>query len=278
MFITDSQIHIWAADTPARPWPPLSPEIRVQRSVPLEVAEIIAELDRARVNRAVLVPPGWDGERNDVALSAAERHPSRLAVMGLVDRHHPSANDFPRWLEQPGMLGIRVSLSASQSFDEFAWIWPEATKAAIPLMLRGPGRLGEIGAIAEQYPELKLIVDHLGLSMYTIRTAGYPDIGPMLEPLIALARFENVAVKVSALPSAVDEGYPFPSLSAPVRDVVDAFGAERCMWGSDLSQLKCPYDDWVRAASEGLGCLSEHEVEWLMGRSLSRWLNWPQPE
>jgi L-fuconolactonase len=60
-----------------------------------------------------------------------------------------------------------------------------------------------------------------------------------------------------------------------IRRVIDAFGAERCMWGSDISRLPCPYPDWVEAGRAGFGFLSSAETEKVMGESLATWLRWP---
>src|ERR1039458_455786 len=79
--ITDSQVHIWGANTADRPWPK-GGEARAQRPVPLETSELLAEMDAAGVDRAVIVPPSWEGDRNDLALAAAAAHPDKFAVMG----------------------------------------------------------------------------------------------------------------------------------------------------------------------------------------------------
>ena len=74
--VVDSQIHIWGANTPERPWPthawdgkPAHP----QREEPLGAEETLARMDEAGVARAVLVPPSWEGDRNDLALALRTR-------------------------------------------------------------------------------------------------------------------------------------------------------------------------------------------------------------
>jgi predicted TIM-barrel fold metal-dependent hydrolase len=84
-------------------------------------------------------------------------------------------------------------------------------------------------------------------------------------------------VKVSALPCYVDEPYPFRTLHPLVRRVVDAFGPQRCFWGTDLSHLPCPYKQVVTFFTEEMKTLSGAELEWIMGRGLAEWLNWPLP-
>src|SRR5260221_11449645 len=107
MLIVDSQVHLWAADSPARPWPPGNQAL-AHRAAPLGAAELLADMDRAGVDRVVIVPPSWEGDRNDVALAAADRHPDRFAVMGrlaLRDPHSPGR--IAAWRPQPGILRPR---------------------------------------------------------------------------------------------------------------------------------------------------------------------------
>jgi len=119
-----------------------------------------------------------------------------------------------------------------------------------------------------------LIVDHMGLNSVL---RGKP-LGPSVDDVVKLARHKNVAVKVSALPCYVDEPYPFPSLHPLVRRVVDAFGPQRCFWGTDLSHLPCPYKQVVTLFTEEIKSLSAAELEWIMGRGLAEWLGWPLPK
>jgi hypothetical protein len=57
--------------------------------------------------------------------------------------------------------------------------------------------------------------------------------------------------------------------------VVDAFGAQRIFWGTDLSQSPCSYRRAVTLFTDELGFLSATDKEWIMGRALAQWLNWP---
>lgn len=268
MLITDAQVHLWAAETASRPW--AVGHGKPHREVPFTAEDAIAEMDLAGVDRAVVIPPSWEGDRNDVALRAVGLFPERFRVMGRIDLTSPSPAEVRDWLETPGMLGIRVSHRRLLVDDVADWFWPEAQRAGIPVMIFVPGKTGAIGAVAAAFPELRLIIDHLNLA------GGTPggEIGSGVEELIRLATLPNVAVKISGVPTRIKEQYPFPSLRPILEKVIGAFGAERCMWGSDLTHLPCPYVDWVRGITEA-GFLSESEKELIMGGSLSRWLNWP---
>jgi hypothetical protein len=64
MLIADAQVHIWGANTPQRPWPARH---KAHRDAPISARELLHETDAAGVNRVVIVPPSWEGDRNDLA-------------------------------------------------------------------------------------------------------------------------------------------------------------------------------------------------------------------
>ena len=72
MLIADSQVHMWGADTPDRPWP-RGPRHQAQKPYPVTKDMLLTEMDAAGVDRVVIVPPSWEGDRNDLALAAARR-------------------------------------------------------------------------------------------------------------------------------------------------------------------------------------------------------------
>ncbi len=139
MLIADAQVHIWAAETPERPWP--KGHHNPHRPVPFSKDDLIREMDAADVDRAVIVPPSWEGERNDLALDAARLHPTRCAVMGRLDwRVEQPQEFFSSWCKQPGMLGFRFTFTrpAAQAplcEGRLDWVWPKAEKAGLPAML-----------------------------------------------------------------------------------------------------------------------------------------------
>lgn len=276
MIIIDAQVHIWAPETPERPYI-TEDASKPHRSVPLGPEELLREMESAGVQRVICVPPSWEGCRNDFALEAARRYPDRFAVMGKLPVNDPSGEArMADWTRQPGMLGFRISFrhegTHSWLDDGTAdWFWAAAERYDIPVMIFAPFAVPKIGAIAERHPALRLIVDHMGLN---VRLRGKP-LGAAVGEVLKFARFKNVAVKASTLPCYVDEPYPFPSLHPQIKRVVDSFGPQRVFWGTDLSQLTCPYRQAVTLFTEELDFLSDSDQEWIMGRGLAEWLDWP---
>jgi predicted TIM-barrel fold metal-dependent hydrolase len=174
------------------------------------------------------------------------------------------------------MLGIRMVFNRGQSADWLHdgtadWFWAAAERHDMPVMAMAPNNVPRLGEIAEKHPGLRLIIDHMGLNS----DMRGKSLEPAVDNVIRLARLKNVGVKVSALPCYVDEPYPFPSLHPLVRRIVDAFGPERCFWGTDLSHLPCPYRQVVTLFTEEMKSLTSAELDWIMGRGLAEWLRWP---
>lgn len=266
--ICDAQVH--APDLP-----------HAGRAHGIDRDDLVREMDRAGVGRAMVVPLAGPGETvdNGPALALAERDPDRFRVMGLVDL--PDRDATTRALgtmrEARWMLGVRVPFIRQLyrglfEEDRLGWFWDAAEAAGVPLMLNVPGLLPRVGTIAAAHPRLRIAIDHLGLEPYTVY--GADGLLTEVEALVALARHPNVGVKATALPCSVAEAYPFPSLHEPIRRVVAAFGPRRVFWGSDLTRLKVPYTDAIRLFTEAVPFLSDMDKEWVMGRAICEWSGW----
>jgi L-fuconolactonase len=276
MLIVDAQVHVWGAHTPERPWP-ADGFGREHTPEPLTADRLVAAMDEAGVGRAVLVPPSWEGDRNDLAFQAVADHPGRFAIMGRIDVGDPgNAARLPDWTSQPGMLGARVTFLMPEQRRWLAdgtadWLWAAAERAGVPLMVLPPDQLPAIDRAAERHPDLRLVIDHLALTS----TRRDDEAMAALEQLYPLARHPNVAVKASALPCYSTEPYPFRNLHDHIRRVVDAFGPSRVFWGTDLSRLRCPYREAITLFTEELPFLSEADKRLIMGQGICDWLGWP---
>jgi len=278
MLIADSQIHIWAADSTERPWPKVRNE--PHRPVPFTKDDLIGEMDAAGVQRVVIVPPSWEGDRNDLALEAARLHPGRFAVMGRLNiERSESRGLMAAWREQTGMLGVRLTFAQPHFRPILAgghaeWLWEEAEQAGVPLMvLIDWEQTGMIERVAERHPGLKLILDHLCIPMRTKDEDAFRGLDKVLE----MARRPNIAVKATALPRYSTEDYPYRNLHPYFRRVCDAFSPKRVFWGTDLTSLPCSYSQAVEMITENMPWLSAEDKEWIMGRGLCEWLDWPIP-
>jgi predicted TIM-barrel fold metal-dependent hydrolase len=279
MLIADSQVHLWGADTPDRPWP-AGRAAQAQKPYPIDKEAMLFQMDLAGVTRVVIVPPSWEGDRNELALDAARLYPDRFAVMGRIALEKPESKALVAdWKKQPGMLGMRFTfhtdLMRPWLTDGTAdWLWAAAEKYQIPLMVLVGGSLDAFEKIAQRHPGAKFTIDHVGLSRLTKSADVFDD----LPKVCALAKLPNVAVKASGMPSLSQEKYPFRDLHEPIKRLVDAFGPRRTFWGTDLTRMPCTYYECVHLFTDNLPWLKGEELEWVMGRGVCEWLGWPLPK
>jgi len=276
MHIVDSQVHLWAAESPDRPWPPGRAQ-EAQKPYPIVKETMLFQMDLAKVSRVVIVPPSWEGDRNDLALEAARAYPDRFAVMGRLALQKPESRALVAdWRKQPGMLGMRFTfhnqhnrhLLTDGSAD---WLWPAAERHGIPLMVLVPGSLALIDDIAARHPGLKLVIDHAGLKIHDKAPGVFED----LPAVCALAERPNVAVKASGMVGHSVQAYPFRDVHEGIRRLFDAFGPRRTFWGTDLTRMPCTYRECIDLFTKELGWLKGEDLEWVMGRGVCEWLGWP---
>lgn len=277
MLIADAQVHIWAASTPERPWPP--GRHKAHREVPLGADDLLAEMDAAGVDRAVLVPPSWEGERNDLAIAAARAHPGRYAAMGRLDPDAPGAREQLQTWRAQGMLGLRFSLHRPFSRPiltegRMDWVWAECERLGLPIfVLVSHDIVHLIDQVAERHPGLKLVMDHCALNSSLRDEEAFRD----FDKLLAIARRPNVAAKVSCFPGYTTDEYPYRFTHPYIQQVVERFGPRRTFWGTDLTRLPCTYRQGVTLFTEALPFLKGEDLAWVMGRGLCQWIGWALP-
>ena len=274
--VVDAQVHVWLPEGPDRPWPPGGAERAhaMHRHEPITGATLLAEMKDAGVDRAVLVPPFFEGYRNDYAVACATEAPEAFRVMARVDLRTGDPGPVRELLRDPVVAGVRLVFlpaDAGRVDDPAAeWFWSFAEEEDVPVMLLASGQLDALGELARARPGLRLAVDHLGLTGQHTDAAVAPEIAS----LVALSGLDNVSVKTTAAPCYSTEPYPYPALHPFLRQLYDAYGPERLFWGSDLSRLRGSYPDLVRLFREDLDFLSPTDVEAVMGRSVLAWLDW----
>jgi predicted TIM-barrel fold metal-dependent hydrolase len=217
-------------------------------------------------------------ERVDYGQEAARRYPGRFATMGHIRLDDPGeARRLPTWREQPAVLGIRLNIAGAQAKwltdGTTDWFWPAAERAGVPIMFLTTGRLPLFGVIAERYPQLVLIIDHMGISSEALHNNMMPA---TVAAAAALARYPNVSVKLSSAPLFSSQPYPFRDMTEHIHRLFDAYGPRRCYWGSDVTNsfAKATYRQRVTHFTQELDFLSEDDKDWIMGRAILARLGW----
>jgi predicted TIM-barrel fold metal-dependent hydrolase len=277
--ITDAQVHIWEVDRPDRPWPK---PLRNQPQLPngFEAEEMIAQMDAASVDRAVIVPPTWIGENNSTAIEASEAYPGRFAIMGRFDPMRPDMEEaLAGWLEQPHMLGIRMTFRVppydtwlGENAGAIEPYWTACERNNIPVMCLAPDEAHKLAPIAERHPGLRLIVDHMAANLAAKGDEAFAHI----DGLLGLAKFDNVSVKTSSAPCFSADPFPYADIYPYLKQIYEAFGSHRMLWGADYTRLTSTYPECLRHFQEGLDFLTAEDKEWVLGKSAAEILNWPE--
>jgi predicted TIM-barrel fold metal-dependent hydrolase len=270
MLIVDAQVHIWSKGTP-------SGQHRQTSSLTAEA--MLREMDAAGVDAAVIHPPSWDADANQVAVDAARQHPRRFAILGQFPPDRPESRALiATWKSQPGMLGLRWALIYPHQLNwptdgTMDWIWPAAERAGLPVALLARRFLPAFRSIAERHPGLRLIIDHLGLIRGAQDAAAFAG----LEDLLALAKLPNVAVKATGAPAYSTAPYPYRNIHDGLQRICAAFGPERFFWGTDITRMPCLYRQCVTMFTEEMRWLQGRDLELVMGRALCDWIGWKLP-
>ena len=274
--LIDAQLHAYERNHPGRPW-------HAVLAGPPEATgdQTVAVLDASGVDGAILVS-AFTMYRYDAsyALEVHKRHPNRFALVKPVDPSDPAVSHIiADWKRTPGAVGVRMllvrsGLAADPADPGLNRVLATAARLSLPVNLHIAGRLGQGIELIRRHPDTQIIVDHLGLVQ--------PHEPPVpaepwaeLPQVLTLATFKNVAIKISGAPTLSRKPYPYTDIWDPVCRMVDAFGIDRCMWGTD----------WTRAVAflthaQGVDAfrattrLADSDKAKLMGGTLAHIYGW----
>jgi len=235
--IIDSQVHAYAANTPQRPWrkPPHDWPDHVTAD------EMVAAMDKVGVDGAINVSAnslyGFDAS---YAIEVQRAYPGRFAIVKPVNPEDPAADEIiSEWKKTPGAVGIRVMFALKTAADlDMAGIDRVLRAAArhdLPVNLQCGNNLDLGTALIDAHPQTRFVIDHLGF--YQPRTKPAPaSVWADLPKVLALARRQNAALKVSGVCTMSRELFPYSDIWDPLARIFDAWGFERCLWGTDWTR------------------------------------------
>ena len=273
--IIDSQIHAYEANTPKRPW----------RSVPNWPSsatgdEQLAAMGKLGIDGAIFISAlsiyGYDAS---YAVEVQRKHPGRFAIVKPVNPDDPAVLEtIAEWKKQPGAVGIRVIATKepgrNPSDKGLDRVLHEAVRHDFPVNILCWGNLERGMALIDRHPDTRFIIDHLGILQPRTPPAPaqpWADLPKVLD----LARRKNAVIKVSGACTLSQKPYPFPDIWDPLSRLFDAWGFERCLWGTDWTRAFAfvNYEQAVEPFRK-TDRLSDPERAMLMGGACAKAYGW----
>jgi predicted TIM-barrel fold metal-dependent hydrolase len=275
MPIIDAQVHAYEKNHPGRPWAAVlhgPPEVTG--------ADMVKAMDAVGVDGALLVSP-FTMYRYDAsyAVEVHKANPGRFALVKPVDPADPAVADtIADWARTDGAVAVRIMLNRGMPEDPadpgLTRILAMAAKHDLPVNLLCWGRLEQAKAMAARNPDTEIVIDHLGLQQ-PFEPPPPKEPWAELPKVLALAALPNVAIKISGACTLSHALYPYPDIWEPLQRIFDAFGMDRCIWGTDWTRAVAllSYAQGVDAFRSSTR-LSASDKAKLMGGTLVRVYGW----
>lgn len=233
--IIDAHQHFWNLDRVAYPWltPAYGPIYRT-----FEERDLEPHLDTFGVEGTVIVQSMDSYEDSDYMLEVADRWPRIAGVVGWVPltRAEEAASVLDRYQRDQRFVGVRHLIHEDPDPD---WLLRSDVQDGLTLLAERdlafdvvavlPRHLEHVPVLAERHPGLRLVIDHLAKP--PVKDRGWE---PWAGLIARAAEHRNVYAKISGLNTAADwETWSADDLRPYVEHVLQAFGAERLMFGGD---------------------------------------------
>lgn len=200
---------------------------------------------------------------NSYIVDAADIFPDQMRAVIIVDPQAPETPGMVQDLAKRGIVGIRFFgvgikdkkswLSAPESIE----VWSLADQLGLVVDIEAPGVGGEIlipviEAMADRFPSLPIVLDHLFMPVVTDTDFG------LGENFAGFTKRDNISVKFTSLSMDVirEQGI---SPEEVLRRAVDLYGPDKVMWGSDIGTSSGTYKEMIARAIASTALLNEDE-------------------
>lgn len=238
---------------------------------PSTVDALIAAMDEAGVAKAAVVHSSTTyGFDNGYVTDACNAHPDRLIAVGSVDVLADDAVATIRGWVDKGLAGLRVftggstkEFDASELDDPRAYpAWELLGELGLTMCIQtGPVGLPAVVSLARCFPQVPIILDHLGRPDVT---DGPPYLAA--QSLWDLAPIESIHLKLTPrIMGDSRKGAATPDTLFP--RIVETFGAKRLAWGSNFPTSPGTLAEIKATAEDRLNTLSTEDREWIFGKT-----------
>jgi predicted TIM-barrel fold metal-dependent hydrolase len=235
--IIDSQVHCYEANTPKRPW----------HSVPnwppsATGDEMVVEMDKLGIDGAIFIS-SFSMYQYDAsyAVEVQKKHPGRFGIVKPVNPDDPNVADVvAEWKKIAGTVGIRIMLpkEKNRAFDDpgLDRIAKAAVKYDLPVNVLCWGNIDVGIKLVDRHPDTRFIIDHIGIMQprtpEQLAAEPWADLPKVLE----LGKRKNAVIKISGACTLSKKPYPYDDIWDPLKRIFDAWGLDRCLWGTDWTR------------------------------------------
>lgn len=273
----DAHIHLFDIDRPETQWPtPKHPAVLYRSSRPSDFSQIARDTNIEMAVCVECVSGDKHEDENNLWTFELTKNAAQIgAVIGSIPLDSDVFEEvYERYISYPKFRGIRIRpdlpIPRINRFEEnLRFFKPEAN--VVEIVPAHFSNLYVVEPMIARNPQILFVIDHF--AWFT--TDGNPPSAGFLHTLRDIAVHTNTAIKLSGLfersacrPCSTEREYYFPLLTA----VVDAFGLERCMFGSDWPPCAMfgSYQDQVEYTAGFLSRFGKQAVESVMGGNARR--------
>jgi len=270
--IIDPHVHVWKHD-PKYPWARETKQPPEGDATPEMLLELMKKNGVERTVLIQFIAYRWD---NSYVASVLKRYQKYFRAVCRVNPTDPAAPDeLSRLVKEEGFHGVRLSPAGDASGDWMRGplmppLWERCTRLKIPMTILAPiTRMPDIGALAERFPDLTVVIDHM---------ADCPiDQPEQLDKLIALQRWPKVFVKISHTWSISRQPYPYLDAQEFVKRLYDKFGPQRLMWATDwpIVERTSSYAKALTVVRDEMKFLNDEDKSWILSKTVERVWSFP---
>lgn len=272
----DSHQHYWQPARGDYGWMPKDDPILSRPYFPDDLSPF---LKTAGIDRTVIVQAAPTVEETEYMLGLADASPSVAAVVGWVDfENRDHLKHLERLKNHPKFVGVRPMIQDIPDDDwmlrpEVQWAYEALADLDLTFDALGFSRhLANFLTIFRRYPKLRVVVDHCMKPQIRDHGTAKDELTFWSEGMRRIAGETGAFCKLSGIITESNPGWTVEDLKPYADVVLEAFGPERVMWGSDwpVSRLRGEYGDWHGAAQKLCAHLPEADRDAIFGGTATR--------
>jgi len=252
--------------------------VHVAREKFPKVERYLEDMATLGISRAV-ISQNIGNFDNQYLIDVSAQFVGKFKVIVMLDLESPTVvSDILSLRKYPDVVGVRLWASTKGPGSNDLEIWKALADTGLIASVRGP--LDQINSVHFQkvlteFPELKIRIEHLGSFNFSNDKEADFDL------FTKISRYENAHLMWAGFYANSGEDYPFRNTAKFLQQSLNVFGHQRIMWSGDWnadiengSYQVCRESLELFTKRLLLSELKDQELDWIMGKSVDKFLNW----